>query len=123
WLAAMVVVYSGGEYLPPVTSTSHHIGTPIEDGHGPPEQPANSRTALLTPRELQVLELLSDGLQNKSIADRMDLSEHTVKVHVHNLITKLRVNNRTQAAAAFRQSVSSWRSSRTGPASARFGDA
>ncbi|NGP18396.1 response regulator transcription factor [Devosia chinhatensis] len=56
----------------------------------------------LTPRERQVLELLSEGYQNKLIADRMALSEHTVKVHVHNLITKLRVTNRTQAAAALR---------------------
>ncbi|MGH6862017.1 MAG: response regulator transcription factor, partial [Phyllobacterium sp.] len=48
------------------------------------------------------LELLSEGLQNKIIADRLTLSEHTVKVHVHNLIRKLRVHNRTQAAAVYR---------------------
>ncbi|NJS15144.1 MAG: response regulator transcription factor [Sphingopyxis sp.] len=52
----------------------------------------------LTTRERQILELVSEGHQNKLIAHRMALSEHTVKVHVHNLLTKLRVSNRTQAA-------------------------
>lgn len=55
----------------------------------------------LTIRELQILQLVSQGLQNKLIANRMGLSEHTVKAHVHNLIAKLRVSNRTQAAASF----------------------
>ena len=53
----------------------------------------------LTAREHEILILVSAGFQNKLIADRMGLSEHTVKAHVHNLIAKLRVTNRTQAAA------------------------
>lgn len=55
--------------------------------------------AALTVREREILQLVSEGYQNKIIADRMALSEHTVKAHVHNLIAKLRVTNRTQAAA------------------------
>ncbi len=55
----------------------------------------------LTTREREILSLVAEGLQNKLIADRMRLSEHTVKVHVHNLMHKLNVSNRTQAAAAF----------------------
>jgi len=55
--------------------------------------------ATLTVREREILQLVSEGCQNKIIADRMALSEHTVKAHVHNLIAKLRVTNRTQAAA------------------------
>ena len=55
--------------------------------------------AALTAREREILQLVSQGCQNKIIADRMALSEHTVKAHVHNLIAKLRVTNRTQAAA------------------------
>ncbi|WDR02971.1 LuxR C-terminal-related transcriptional regulator [Devosia algicola] len=55
----------------------------------------------LTTRERQILSLVSEGCQNKLIAHRMSLSEHTVKAHVHNLIAKLRVSNRTQAAALF----------------------
>jgi DNA-binding NarL/FixJ family response regulator len=57
---------------------------------------------VLSTREGQVLELMSEGLQNKLIAAKMELSEHTVKVHVHNIIRKLKVHNRTQAAAVFR---------------------
>lgn len=57
----------------------------------------------LTAREQEILELLSEGHQNKLIAHKMSLSEHTVKVHVHNLLAKLRVSNRTQAAATYRK--------------------
>lgn len=57
----------------------------------------------LTAREREILELLSEGHQNKLIAHKMSLSEHTVKVHVHNLLSKLRVSNRTQAAARYRK--------------------
>lgn len=60
----------------------------------------------LTAREREILELLSEGHQNKLIAHKMSLSEHTVKVHVHNLLSKLRVSNRTQAAARYRKGMS-----------------
>lgn len=56
----------------------------------------------LTRRELEVLELVSRGLQNKSIAAQLSLSEFTVKIHLHNIITKLGARNRTEAAAFFR---------------------
>jgi DNA-binding NarL/FixJ family response regulator len=59
----------------------------------------------LTLREHEILQLLSEGLQNKIIADRLTLSIHTVKVHVHNLIRKLRAHNRTQATAIYRNSM------------------
>lgn len=56
----------------------------------------------LTRRELEILELVSRGLQNKSIAAHLTLSEFTVKIHLHNIITKLGARNRTEAAAFFR---------------------
>lgn len=56
----------------------------------------------LTRRELEILELVSRGLQNKSIAAQLTLSEFTVKIHLHNIITKLGARNRTEAAAFFR---------------------
>lgn len=52
----------------------------------------------LTPREWEVLELVAEGKQNKIIAAGLDLSEHTVKLHVHNVLKKLGVSNRTCAA-------------------------
>lgn len=52
----------------------------------------------LTPRELQVLRAVREGLMNKEIAARMGLSEVTVKMHVRSICTKLNARNRTQAA-------------------------
>lgn len=54
----------------------------------------------LTPRELQVLELIVHGLVNKQIAYSLNLAEYTVKNHVKNIFTKLGVQDRTQAATA-----------------------
>jgi len=52
----------------------------------------------LTPREREVLELIGRGFPNKRIAQRLNLSEKTVKTHVGHVLAKLGVNDRTQAA-------------------------
>ena len=59
----------------------------------------------LTPREYEVLKMVADGLQNKAIARKLDRSEHTVKLHIHHINTKLSVTNRTAAAALYLASV------------------
>lgn len=51
----------------------------------------------LTPRELEVLRLLADGLPNKTIAGHLAISEHTVKFHVNAILGKLGVASRTEA--------------------------
>lgn len=51
----------------------------------------------LTPREVQVLELLAEGLPNKAIADRLQISDQTVKFHVSSISGKLGAKNRTDA--------------------------
>ena len=56
-------------------------------------------TQLLTIRERQVVLLIADGLSNKEIGRRLELSEGTVKIHLHNIYQKLQVNNRTALAA------------------------
>ena len=54
--------------------------------------------AIFTGRELEVLRLLGSGLPNKLIAHRLSLKEGTVKVHMRNVMKKLKVRSRTQAA-------------------------
>ena len=51
----------------------------------------------LTDREHQVFQLAADGLNNRDIADRLVISEKTVKNHIANIFSKLQVNDRTQA--------------------------
>ena len=54
----------------------------------------------LTPRERDVLQLLTEGFSNQQIARRLFITESTVSVHVSHIIAKLGVSNRLQAAAA-----------------------
>ncbi len=51
----------------------------------------------LTDREMEVLELLAEGLANKQIALELEISEHTIKFHVSSIYTKLGASNRTEA--------------------------
>ena len=76
-----------------VATTEHHD---LEPRGGEP----------LTARELEVLELLAQGLPNKSIAARLGISDQTVKFHVASICGKLGAANRTDAARrALRQGV------------------
>jgi DNA-binding NarL/FixJ family response regulator len=55
----------------------------------------------MTPRELDVIELISEGLSNKEIAQRLGIAPHTVKSHVRNVMEKLALHTRLQIAAAY----------------------
>lgn len=66
----------------------------------------HSMAQSLTPREVEVLELLAEGLTNQEIGTRLSVSGRTIKTHVQNLLTKLDVPDRTGAVArAFRLGV------------------
>jgi two-component system NarL family response regulator len=58
---------------------------------------ARNEHGVLTAREADVMKLLATGLRNKEIADKLDLSEATVKVHIRNIFSKLHVNDRSAA--------------------------
>jgi ATP/maltotriose-dependent transcriptional regulator MalT len=59
----------------------------------------NRRAVLLTGRELEVLGLMAAGMKNREISVALSIAQGTVKIHVHNILSKLDVNSRTGAIA------------------------
>ena len=84
-LKAIRAVHEGEKYLPAGVAAA--VGS-------------DSEAADLSAREMQVLELIVRGLANKQIAYSLNIAEHTVKNHVKNILAKLGVQDRTQAATA-----------------------
>jgi DNA-binding NarL/FixJ family response regulator len=69
-------------------------GSPRQDGSSAQDEWIDEE---LTPREIEVLELLAEGLPNKAIGVRLKISDQTVKFHVASIIGKLGASNRTDA--------------------------
>jgi DNA-binding NarL/FixJ family response regulator len=84
-LRAIRAVQAGQTYLPAAVAASLAAQMPRPD---------------LSAREIQVLALIVQGLANKQIAYQLSIAEHTVKNHVKNILGKLGVQDRTQAATA-----------------------
>jgi DNA-binding NarL/FixJ family response regulator len=109
WLSVIRLLLRGGEYFP--TALFHSYAekfvraSTARPANGSVSSPARNTNeddlAELTSREIEILEMVSRGLQNKAIAAALGLSEHTVKIHLHNIIRKLGAHNRTEAAARF----------------------
>ena len=108
FMAAVELVIKGGEHFPSVLLSGLHAKR--SDVAVYARQPSESMPASrshtsdhvsLTIREVQVLELIRRGMRNKNIAERLALSENTVKVHVRNIYKKMKVQNRIQAASFF----------------------
>jgi DNA-binding NarL/FixJ family response regulator len=90
-------VARGGDRCPPSVGV---LLLQVMSG-APNERPR--MTAALTDRELDVLKLLERGLSNKEIAAELVIEPATAKNHVHNVLRKLNVNRRGQAAALGRR--------------------
>jgi DNA-binding NarL/FixJ family response regulator len=89
--AAIARVLEGGLWTPPDIEL------------GPSDEPTAgmiARLALLTPQQVRVLMMLSEGLLNKQIAYELGVSEATIKAHVSAILQKLGVESRTQAVIA-----------------------
>ena len=99
--AAIKRVLEGGVWTPP----------DVDLGAGADTETANlmARLASLTPQQVRVLMMLSEGLLNKQIAYELSVSEATVKAHVSAILQKLGVESRTQAViAAAKIEVGQW---------------
>ncbi|PKA41499.1 response regulator [Rhizobium sullae] len=73
--------------------------------HNPPPSSDADAIAALTAREHEVLSLVATGLSNKEVARKLDLHEKTIKHHMTQVMAKLDVNNRTEAAMVLRDAV------------------
>lgn len=103
-LHSLDFVRSGGSFVP----ASVLMNEPRQ--HDPPtslRRPAAPITQL-TPRELQVLDLLHEGKSNKLIAHQLSMQENTVKVHVRRIMKKLNAHSRTEAVFLAEQMNDRW---------------
>jgi DNA-binding NarL/FixJ family response regulator len=90
--AAVRAVLEGGRWVPPDVD----LAAPAD----PPSSLILRRLSSLTPQQVRVLMMLSEGLLNKQIAYELSVSEATVKAHVSAILQKLGVESRTQAVIA-----------------------
>lgn len=96
---AIFSIYNGEKYIQPEL-------TPLLNQKLVEKESDLDKLHSLTKRELQILKLIAEGLFNKEIGDRLNISERTVKNHVFNLFKKIGAADRTQAAVfAIRNSV------------------
>ncbi len=100
-LHAIRDVYAGDSSLHP--AIAHKL---IRQFSEPP--PETTPVEPLTEREIEVLRWVAQGMCNEEIADRLDISERTVRSHMTNILGKLQLTNRTQAALyALREGLAS----------------
>jgi RNA polymerase sigma factor (sigma-70 family) len=113
WLSVVRLIMRGGEHFPVALFQTYINGTAAEAEEiettlaNELSEEMVAGLEALTDRERQILEMVSRGMQNKNIASALGLSEYTVKIHLHHIITKLGAHNRTQAAAIFHDSRAS----------------
>lgn len=101
-IEAVKIVADGGSYIHPkvthkLVNEYRRIVNSGSKGMGYQQPEVQMPLHLLTSRECEVLQLLSDGKSNRSIGDALFISEKTVKNHVSNILQKMNVNDRTQA--------------------------
>jgi DNA-binding NarL/FixJ family response regulator len=88
-------VCAGESYVPPILAAS--LLLELREAHAQQKQAASPLDEL-TPREREILEGLASGLSNKEIGEKLFLSEKTVKHYMTNILQKLQVRNRVEAA-------------------------
>jgi two-component system, NarL family, nitrate/nitrite response regulator NarL len=94
-------VYHGEVYITPTLAA----GVLSEMARGPNRSQSNNLLDELTQREHQILELVADGRSNKEIGGKLELTEKTVKHYMTNILQKLQVRNRVEAALLAQKSA------------------
>ncbi len=92
---AVRVIAAGQALLAP--AITRRLISEFARQHRTTDPPTPAGLGMLTPRETQVLRLIAEGLSNLEIADRLVVTEQTVKTHVSRLLAKLGLRDRTQA--------------------------
>jgi two-component system nitrate/nitrite response regulator NarL len=85
------------------TAIPRHVAREILHEFKTPRRPEFQLASTLTPREEEVLNLVGEGMTNRQIAERLILSEHTVKNHMKSILDKVQVKNRVQLAIYARE--------------------
>ena len=98
-LAVIRLVKDGGTYLDPKIAHKVAIMLKSKVNFTPKTSASNSSVQILSDREREIMQLISEGLSNPKIAERLYLSLGTVKSYVRNILNKLSVDDRVQAAA------------------------
>ena len=75
----------------------HSLLFPMSSGEVPEEPETDLSDHILTPREIEVLRMMAEGLGNKEIASRLGISDHTIKFHISAMFAKLGASSRTKA--------------------------
>jgi DNA-binding NarL/FixJ family response regulator len=101
FIATIYAVASGERVLPPHMSDSLFAQIAKEARERKAQDVLDG--VRMTPRELEVIELIGEGLSNKEIAQRLGIAPHTVKSHVRNVMEKLALHTRLQIAAYTRR--------------------
>ncbi|MCL4765098.1 MAG: response regulator transcription factor [Hyphomicrobiaceae bacterium] len=95
WIEALRLIQAGGVYGP----ISALLGNSVQEQHrAEPSNGAGDYRSQFTPRQLDVIEALRRGKSNKLIAYELQMCEGTVKVHIRNIMRKLKATNRTEVA-------------------------
>lgn len=105
WLSSIRLLLHGEPFLPSDLRTPHGADAADRKPAAPPKENSGAQLRKLTEREREVLNLASAGDSNKLISRKLAISEHTVKLHMHNVYEKLGVANRTAAASLLLHTV------------------
>ncbi|HUS84018.1 MAG TPA: response regulator transcription factor [Anaerolineales bacterium] len=101
YIETIRAVAAGSKVLPPALTNSlftQIIESALKTGNGIP-----NNSVQLTNREREIVDLISEGLSNKEISERLHIATYTAKSHIHNILEKLALNTRLQIAAFSRR--------------------